>query len=142
MLPFCGYHMGDYFKHWLRMGGKVPTERQPRIFHVNWFRKSADGKFLWPGFGENCRVLKWIFERCEGDGKAARTAIGYVPTAGAIDTAGLDGFSDGAMDELLAVDAAGWRDELQRVESHYGKFGDRLPAELRAELGALRERLG
>jgi phosphoenolpyruvate carboxykinase (GTP) len=141
MLPFCGYHMGDYFAHWLRIGAREGA-RLPKIFYVNWFRRDADGRFLWPGYGENSRVLAWIFDRCGGAASARETAIGYLPEVGAggINTTGLD-VSEADMRELLTVDVDGWRAQLEQVEEHFAKFGDRLPDALRSELAALRERL-
>ena len=140
MLPFCGYHMGDYFAHWLKVGRESRAEKLPRIYYVNWFRKSADGKWLWPGFGENARVLKWIFERVEGGGKAVEAPIGRLPAAGALDLAGLD--MDAAdQAQLLAVDPAAWRAELPGIRDHYAKLGSRLPKELAAELETMEKRL-
>jgi phosphoenolpyruvate carboxykinase (GTP) len=141
MLPFCGYNMGDYFAHWLSIGASTTPDALPRIFYVNWFRKGEDGKFLWPGYGENSRVLAWIFGRCDDTSAAVDTPIGRLPAVDAIPTAGLD-VPPEALDELLAVDAAAWRDEVPLIEQHYAKFGDHLPAELRAQLEALRGRLG
>jgi phosphoenolpyruvate carboxykinase (GTP) len=141
MLPFCGYNMADYFRHWLSMADRVGHDKLPRIFYVNWFRKDADGRWLWPGFGENSRVLEWVFERCAGTGIAVETPIGLLPLAGAIPTEGLD-VSESDMDELLRVDIEAWRNELPSIEEHYATFGDRLPAALRDELEALRKRLG
>ena len=139
MLPFCGYHMGDYFAHWLAIGNREGADL-PRIFYVNWFRKDEDGRFLWPGFGENSRVLKWIFERCAGTAGADDTAIGRTPTAGSLDVEGLK--LDGEqLADLLRVDEAGWRAELPLIEVHFAQFGDRLPAALRAQLDSLTERL-
>jgi phosphoenolpyruvate carboxykinase (GTP) len=140
MLPFCGYNMGDYFKHWLDMGKKTDVKNLPKIFYVNWFRKTSDGKWLWPGYGENSRVLKWICERIDGTGKALETPIGYVPAPGAIDLSGLD-VSDHDMAELLKVDVKAWLDEVQSIKKHYDQFGDRLPQGLRDELNALEQRL-
>jgi len=140
MLPFCGYHMGDYFAHWLATGRKTAPDKMPKIFYVNWFRKSADNRWLWPGYSENSRVLKWVFERVTGCGDAVDTPIGYLPAPGAIDTAGLD-VADEDLRELLRVDVAGWKKELPGIEEHYAKLGDRLPRELREELAALRQRL-
>ena len=139
MLPFCGYNMGDYFQHWLDIG-KVAGAKLPKIFCVNWFRKTADGRWLWPGFGDNSRVLKWIFERCDGEGKAVETPIGYMPTVDAIDRTGLDGVSDDDMKELLSYDAEGWKKEVEMIEEHYTKF-DRLPQALKDQLAALKERI-
>jgi phosphoenolpyruvate carboxykinase (GTP) len=140
MLPFCGYHMGDYFKHWLEMGNKGDASKLPRIFYVNWFRKTPDGRWLWPGYGENSRVLKWIFERIEGTGKAIKTPIGYVPAPGAIDTSGLN-VSSGDMAELLKVDVNDWRIEVGSIKEYYSQFGDKLPQGLKDELNALEKRL-
>ncbi len=139
MLPFCGYHMGDYFAHWLAMGEKGGA-KMPRIFYVNWFRKDASGKFLWPGFGENSRVLKWICERCDDTAPAAETPIGKIPPPGALDTTGLN-LSPDDLAELLRVDAAGWLSELPSIREHLDTFGDRLPKALREELAALDQRL-
>jgi phosphoenolpyruvate carboxykinase (GTP) len=140
MLPFCGYHMGDYFKHWLEMGNKGDASKLPRIFYVNWFRKTPDGRWLWPGYGENSRVLKWICERIEGTGKAVETPIGYVPAPGAIDTSGLN-VSSGDMAELLKVDVNDWRIEVGSIKEYYSQFGDKLPQGLKDELNALEKRL-
>jgi phosphoenolpyruvate carboxykinase (GTP) len=142
MLPFCGYHMGDYFAHWIKMGRKSKPDLLPKIFYVNWFRKNADGKWLWPGYGENSRVLKWVFEQCDGEGKTVKTPIGYMPTADAIDRSGLeDTVSQADMAELLAVDKAAWLREVELIKEHFAVFGDRLPAELQAQLTALEKRL-
>ena len=141
MLPFCGYNMGDYFAHWVRMGAKTPLEAQPKFFFVNWFRKTRSGKWLWPGYGENSRVLKWICERCDGIGKAVETPIGHMPAVDAIDRP--DSVSIEDMRELLRVDVAGWKKELDDVRhKHYPKFGSRLPAQLKDQLEALSRRLG
>jgi phosphoenolpyruvate carboxykinase (GTP) len=141
MLPFCGYHMADYFGHWLRTGRRDDV-KLPRIFYVNWFRKGEDGKFLWPGYGENSRVLAWIFRRCEGTSEALETPIGLVPPVGegGIDIDGLD-VTEETMTELLAVDVDGWRQQLPQMHEHYAEFGDKLPDELQAELRALEQRL-
>ena len=140
MLPFCGYNMGDYFAHWLEMGEKTDTDKLPRIFYVNWFRKDADGGWLWPGFGENSRVLKWIVERISGKGEAVETPIGYLPTYGAIDTSGLD-VTEAQMTELLNVDIDEWLNEIQSIREHYERFEDTLPKALSDELEALETRL-
>ena len=140
MLPFCGYHMGDYFQHWLNMGEKGGSN-MPKIFYVNWFRKNADGKFLWPGYAENSRVLKWIFERCDGTADAFETPIGRLPAEGALDLNGLDVPSED-MGELLKVDVEGWKGELPSIREHFATFGDKLPAGLGEELSALEQRLG
>jgi phosphoenolpyruvate carboxykinase (GTP) len=139
MLPFCGYNMADYWAHWLTIGERSGA-RLPRIFFVNWFRKDADGKFLWPGYGENSRVLKWVFERVAGTGEAVDTPIGRLPAAGAIDTEGLD-VSPDQMAALLKVDEEGWRKEIPDIEDFYNRFGDRVPEALRRQLSALEERL-
>ncbi len=142
MLPFCGYHMGDYFAHWIKIGKKTSPENLPKIFYVNWFRKNAEGKWLWPGYGENSRVLKWVFERCDGGGKAVETPIGYMPTPDAIDRSGLENkVSDTDMKELLTVDKQGWLKEIELIKEHYAKFGNHLPAELSTELAELEKRL-
>jgi phosphoenolpyruvate carboxykinase (GTP) len=141
MLPFCGYNMGDYFSYWLKIGRENDASKLPRIFYVNWFRKDAGGRWLWPGFGENSRVLEWVFRRCEGAGEAVETPIGRLPAPGALRTDGLD-LSEDDLSELLRVDAAAWRAELPSLREHFATFGDRLPAELRAQLEALAERLG
>ena len=140
MLPFCGYHMGDYFAHWLKLGAQADATKLPRIFYVNWFRKGADGKFLWPGYGENSRVLKWVVERVRGTGKAVETPIGLLPAAGALDLEGLS-VPDSAMQELLRVDVEGWSNEVPLMRAHFDKFGARLPHGLRDELSALESRL-
>jgi phosphoenolpyruvate carboxykinase (GTP) len=140
MLPFCGYHMGDYFAHWLEIGAGADRAKLPRIFQVNWFRKDADNRYLWPGFGENSRVLAWIAERCQGTSEALETAIGLVPAPGALPVEGL-ALAPGDLEALLAVDVPGWEAELPRLAEHLATFGDRLPAELAAQLEDLRERL-
>ncbi len=137
MLPFCGYNMADYFRHWLEMGKRIP--HPPKVFHVNWFRRGADGKFLWPGFGENARVLKWILERVEGKGKAAETPVGWVPAAGALTIDGLD-VSREALEELLRVNPSDWSKELEDTGSFFERFGKRLPEELREEHRRLAQR--
>jgi phosphoenolpyruvate carboxykinase (GTP) len=141
MLPFCGYHMADYWGHWLRLG-KTEGAKLPKVFYVNWFRKGSDGKFLWPGYGENSRVLAWIFRRCEGRADAVETVIGLVPSLGdgGIDTSGL-GLSDEAMAELLEVDVAGWKRQLPQMHEHYAQFATKLPAELHQQLVDLEARL-
>jgi phosphoenolpyruvate carboxykinase (GTP) len=140
MLPFCGYHMGDYFAHWLKIGANADPAKLPRIFHVNWFRKGADGKFLWPGYGENSRVLKWVFERVAGTGKAVDTAIGRLPAPGALDLSGLD-LPESNVAELLRVDTEGWSKELAGIKKLYAKFGKKLPEGLKEELHGLEHRL-
>ena len=140
MLPFCGYNMGDYFTHWLEMGKNTDASQLPKIFYVNWFRKDADGGWLWPGFGENSRVLKWIVERVSGKGEAVETPIGYLPAPGAIDTSGLD-VTDEQMAELLNVDVEEWLNEIESIREHYARFEETLPEALSDELAALEARL-
>jgi phosphoenolpyruvate carboxykinase (GTP) len=140
MLPFCGYNMADYFAHWLEIGTTHDPEQLPRLYYVNWFRKGADGTFLWPSFGENSRVLAWIFERCAGRADALDTAIGRLPAPGALPTDGLD-VPDAAMAEMLSVDEDAWRTEVPLIEDHYAVFGERLPRELHDELEELQKRL-
>jgi phosphoenolpyruvate carboxykinase (GTP) len=140
MLPFCGYHMGDYFSHWLKLGKKADANKLPRIYYVNWFRKDAQGRFLWPGYGENSRVLKWIFERVQGTAAAVDTPIGRLPAPGALDLSGLS-LTEGAEQELLRVDVERWNAELVEIRSHFDKFGAKLPKGLRDELSALEQRL-
>jgi len=140
MLPFCGYNMADYWAHWLSFQERVEPAKLPRIFYINWFRKSADGRFLWPGYGENSRVLEWIFERCAGRGDAVTTAIGYLPAPGAIPTEGLD-ISPEDMDELLRVDPDEWAAEIPPIAEYFSEFGDQVPEAVRSQLEALRERL-
>ncbi len=141
MLPFCGYNMADYFAHWLSIGDSADPAKLPKIFYVNWFRKDEDGRWLWPGFGENARVLKWVFERVSGTGRAEETPIGLLPAPGAIDTEGLD-VSAADMEKLLAVDLDDWRAEVPSIREHFSLFGDKLPARLAAEVDRLEERLG
>jgi len=138
MLPFCGYNMADYFGHWLQMGKKIP--HPPKIFHVNWFRRGAGGKFLWPGYGENVRVLKWILERVEGRGSAQETPIGYVPSPGGLTLDGLK-ISPVAIEELLRVNPDDWQAELEDTRQFFDKFGTRLPREMREEHERLASRL-
>jgi phosphoenolpyruvate carboxykinase (GTP) len=140
MLPFCGYNMGDYFAHWLEMGKNTDASKLPKIFYVNWFRKDADGGWLWPGFGENSRVLKWIVERVSGKGQAVETPIGYLPAPGAIDTNGLD-VTDEQIAELLNVDVEEWLNEIESIREHYARFEETLPEALSDELAALEARL-
>ncbi len=140
MLPFCGYNMADYFSHWLTIGQQVNPDKLPKIYYVNWFRQNADGQFLWPGYGENCRVLKWIFERTTGQGEALETPIGNLPAPGSLDLSGLNIDSE-AMDTLLNVDVDGWLKEAQEIQSYFEIYGDHLPDALYQELSSLRERL-
>lgn len=140
MLPFIGYHVGDYLQHWLDIGTKSAPDKLPRIFYVNWFRKDSNGKWLWPGFGENSRVLKWIVERVSGEGKAVKTPIGYMPTTDAIDTEGLD-VSATDMAHLLEVKNEEWLNEVESIKDHYSKYGEKMPKELYSQLDSLEKRL-
>ena len=139
MLPFCGYHMGDYFGHWLEIGRREGAQL-PKIFYVNWFRKDEDGRWLWPGYGENSRVLAWVFGRVAGTADARETPIGHVPTDDALPTDGLD-VSDADLDELLSVDAEEWKHEIKPIRDHLAQFGDKLPRELNEQVDALEKRL-
>lgn len=139
MLPFCGYNMGDYFAHWLEMGTLIKPEFRPKIFQVNWFLKSDDGKFLWPGFGENMRVLKWMFERCEGADNAVETPVGYLPKKGALDLSGLDLEDE---EKLFEIDREAWKSEVEGLREYYTMFGSHLPQGITDELNALEKRLG
>ncbi len=141
MLPFCGYDMAEYFEHWLEIGRQGDVGKLPKIFYVNWFRKDADGKFIWPGFGENSRVLEWVFRRCNGESAVEETPIGLVPADGELNVEGLD-ISAEAMHELSEVDRERLRAELPQVEAHFDRFGDRLPGELRSHLERLKSELG
>lgn len=140
MLPFCGYNVNDYLQHWLNIGTKTEADKLPKIFYVNWFRKNEDGKFIWPGFGENSRVLKWIFERTSGKGKAVETPIGYMPTKDAIDVEGLN-VSDADMEELLKINKDEWLAEIESIKEHYANYGEKLPAEMKNQLEALENRI-
>jgi len=139
MLPFCGYNMADYFGHWLRMREKI--EDPPAIFLVNWFRKGADGKFLWPGFGENLRVLLWVLDRVRGKGKATQTELGHMPTPDALDLDGLNVTRE-TMEQLLRVNRDEWKTETDNQRTFYETFGSRLPEPIWQEFGALRKRIG
>ncbi|MBL8559892.1 MAG: phosphoenolpyruvate carboxykinase (GTP) [Hyphomonadaceae bacterium] len=140
MLPFCGYNMGDYFAHWLKIGETSEASKLPKIFFVNWFRKDENGKFVWPGFGDNSRVLAWIVDRLEGRAEAVETPIGLLPAKGALDTSGLT-LTDAQLDLLLTVDKAVWAEEAALIPAHYASFGSRLPAELNRQYAALQARL-
>jgi phosphoenolpyruvate carboxykinase (GTP) len=140
MLPFCGYNMASYFAHWLKLGHREGAV-QPRIFVVNWFRKDDEGHFIWPGFGENSRVLAWVFRRCEGTADGADTVLGTVPTADSLDTDGLD-LDAAALEDLLTVDPDAFRQQLPQVREHLARFGDDLPAEIRAQFDQLEGGLG
>lgn len=139
MLPFCGYNMGDYWNHWLDIGRKQGAQ-MPLVYYVNWFRKGDEGRFLWPGFGENSRVLKWIFERCDGNANAVETPIGSLPTPESLDLDGLS-LAEGSLDALLTVDRAGWLQELPLIREYYAQFGDRMPAELNSLVDHLEKEL-
>jgi phosphoenolpyruvate carboxykinase (GTP) len=141
MLPFCGYNMADYFAHWLAIGKNTAAAHLPKIFFVNWFRRDDDGRFLWPGYGENGRVLKWVFERVTSSVDAVETPIGMLPLADSIDTTGLS-ISDDDLHALLTVDTAGWRNAIPQIREHYGQFDGKMPAQLSMALDALEERLG
>jgi phosphoenolpyruvate carboxykinase (GTP) len=140
MLPFCGYNMADYWAHWLSIGASADADKLPRIYQVNWFRKDANGKFIWPGFGDNSRVLAWIVDRLEGRGEAVETLIGRAPAPGALYTDGLD-ISDEALEDLFAVDPQTWLAEADLTEEYFAQFDSHLPAELTTELADLRTRL-
>jgi phosphoenolpyruvate carboxykinase (GTP) len=140
MLPFCGYHMADYFGHWLAIGQQTDAAKLPHIFYVNWFRKDSSGRFLWPGYGENSRVLEWVFRRCQGVADGVETPIGVVPAPGALNVDGLE-VSDEDLIELLAVDADDWKAELPGIHQHFARFGDRLPDALREQLARLESQL-
>ena len=138
MLPFCGYNFADYWQHWLNIGAKLA--RPPRIYHVNWFRRDAQGKFLWPGFGENLRVLAWMLDRCAGKAGAVDAPIGRLPRPQDLDLRGLD-IAPAALDALLAVDATLWRKEVAEIRDYLGRYGKRLPRALLTELAATEQRL-
>jgi len=140
MLPFCGYNMGDYFAHWLKIGAGADASKLPKIYYVNWFRQDQNHKFLWPGYGENSRVLKWIFERCDGKVHAKDTPIGRIPEVADLDTKGLD-IQGANVDELLSVDVEGWQAEVPLIKEHFAKFGDHLPKGLQDEVAGLEGRL-
>jgi phosphoenolpyruvate carboxykinase (GTP) len=141
MLPFCGYNMADYFGHWLTFSDRFDQANLPKIFYVNWFLKGDDGKFIWPGYGENSRVLEWIFERVAGRGEAVETPIGLLPAPGALNVDGL-GLSESALDRLLHVDVEAWRREVPLIREHFAAFADRIPARLVAQVDDLERRLG
>ena len=140
MLPFMGYHIGDYFKHWIEMGKKTDAKKLPNIYFINWFRKDENGEFLWPGFGENARVLKWIFERCDGQAAYEKTPIGNIPTSDALDIKGLD-ITLHQINEALSVKKDEWVLETQSIEAFYETIGSKLPNELIGELHDLKDRL-
>ena len=139
MLPCCGYNMADYWGHWLKMGEQL-GEKAPKIFQVNWFRKGADGRFLWPGFGDNSRVIDWAIRSIEGEVEGRETAIGVLPAPGELNLDGIEEVAED-LDEIFAIDAASWLAECDLTEEFFAQFGDRLPGELQAELVQLRARL-
>jgi phosphoenolpyruvate carboxykinase (GTP) len=140
MLPFCGYHMGDYFAHWLRIGKQSEESKLPKIFYVNWFRQDENGRYLWPGYGENSRVLEWIFERCDGRVHARETAIGRLPEPADLDTRGLN-IPPADLEKLLTVNVDGWLAEVPLIKDHFAKFGSRLPEGMKQEIAELEQRL-
>ncbi|MFM9120465.1 MAG: phosphoenolpyruvate carboxykinase (GTP) [Acidimicrobiaceae bacterium] len=140
MLPFCGYNMADYFSHWLSVGSKTSAAKLPQIFFVNWFRRDNDGRFLWPGYGENSRVLKWIFERLEGKADARKTAIGFLPATDSLDTDGLT-INTADLEAITSLDTDGWREAVPQIREHFAVFGDRLPAKLHESLNSLESAL-
>jgi phosphoenolpyruvate carboxykinase (GTP) len=139
MKPFCGYNFADYWSHWLSFAER--SDKLPGIFHVNWFRRDADGRFMWPGFGENLRALRWIIDRCDSHVGASESAIGFLPLPGDIDVQGLD-VSEDTLAALLAVDPSQWRTELEQIEAYFDGYGDRLPEELRERCRAILTALG
>jgi len=139
MKPFCGYNFGDYWKHWLSFGGRAG--KLPRIFHVNWFRQDKNGRFMWPGYGENLRVLQWITDRCDGRIEAQDTPIGFVPRKQDLDVSGLN-MDDATLETLLSVDPVAWRHELESIGKYLEEFRERVPAKLREELRDVQRRLG
>jgi phosphoenolpyruvate carboxykinase (GTP) len=141
MLPFCGYNMGDYFGHWITTG-QYEGAKLPKIFYVNWFRKDENGKFLWPGYGENSRVLAYIFDRCNGEGETVDTVIGKVPAVSSINIDGLADMDEAKVAKALEVVNDDWKAEIALIEEHFARFGDHLPKELYTELNGLKERLG
>ena len=140
MLPFCGYNMAYYWGHWLKIGSFTTPDKLPKIYQVNWFRKDSEGKFLWPGFGENSRVLEWIIRRLEGEAEAIDTPIGRLPAEGALNLEGLD-LDESQVAELFSINPVSWLAESDLTEEYFEKFGDRVPTELRGQLASLRERL-
>jgi phosphoenolpyruvate carboxykinase (GTP) len=141
MLPFIGYHAGDYFQHWLSIGKNADADKLPKVFFVNWFRKDENGTFVWPGYGENSRVLKWIVERVDGGAEAVETPIGLVPRPDGLDTTDLD-VEPAALEAALTVDVRQWKNEVPLIEEWFAKIGDKLPAALQAQLDGLKGRLG
>jgi phosphoenolpyruvate carboxykinase (GTP) len=140
MLPFSGYHIGDYLEHWLSMAKRTERSKLPRIYYVNWFRRDETGRWLWPGYGDNSRVLKWIFERVEGKGESVETPVGFLPKPEAIDLSGLE-FRPESLSQLLAVDVPGWKTDVDEMTAYFATFGDRLPSTMYDQLTRLRQRL-
>jgi phosphoenolpyruvate carboxykinase (GTP) len=140
MLPFCGYNMADYFGHWLKIGREADAAKLPKVFLVNWFRKDDEGKFIWPGYGENSRVLQWVFRRCDGEGETVETPLGLLPAKDELNVEGLK-LTEAQLDELLSVDPEALREQLPQVEEFLARFGDRLPDEIQGQLEALETRL-
>jgi phosphoenolpyruvate carboxykinase (GTP) len=140
MLPFCGYNMADYFRHWLQIGENADESKLPKIFFVNWFRRDDNGRFLWPGYGENSRVLKWIFERIDGKASAEKTAIGNLPPLDALDLDGIE-IDERDLQQLLSLDDEGWREAVPQIREHFGAFGERLPSRLVEKLDELEKSL-
>ena len=141
MLPFCGYNMGDYWQHWLDMGASVDADKQPKFFNVNWFRTDDEGHFIWPGFGDNMRVLDWMPKRIEGTVDAVETPIGLVPKAEDINIEGLDDITVDTVKGLLQIDKDNWREEVKGIKEFYAKFGDKLPKELAKQVEELESKL-
>jgi len=141
MLPFCGYNMADYWGHWLKIGSFTSPEKLPRIYSVNWFRRDADGRFIWPGFGDNSRVLEWIIRRIEGQADAVETPIGRLPVLSEMDLDGVD-ITEADLEELFRLDPESWMAEADLTEEYFAQFDDRVPTELRDQLQGLRNRLG
>jgi phosphoenolpyruvate carboxykinase (GTP) len=139
MLPFCGYHVGDYFAHWIKMGGLV--KKLPTVFNVNWFRKTAEGKWMWPGFGDNMRVLEWIVKRCNGQVEGVQTKVGVSPTFAEFNTEGLEGFTEASFDAVMTLDNAEWQAEIAGQEEFFASVGEALPPELTAQRAALAARM-
>ena len=140
MLPFCGYNYGDYFAHWLSMGSKADPSNLPKIFFVNWFRRDEDGRFLWPGFGENSRVLKWVFDRVDGKSDVVETPIGLLPAEGALDTTGLE-IDDADLEAILSVDIDGWKSAIPEIREHLSRFEPQIPTALPAAVDRLESAL-
>jgi phosphoenolpyruvate carboxykinase (GTP) len=140
MLPFCGYNMGDYFGHWLEVGKKTASDKLPKIFHVNWFKRDEGVKFLWPGYGDNARVLKWMFERVSSKIEAERTAIGFLPKKQHLDLQGLS-LKEGALEKLLEVDPVQWAKEVEELKKYFSLFGTTLPKGMKEQLAALEKRV-